>query len=432
MEASAKLPEILQNALQRGLLKRLPLTFLPFVNQQLHEWEYLFPNERRSTERLLLYVDSLSPEQSAALFSDVVGLEDRMGVHHWNFSTDGQTIQNASELARSPYFREWRQAVQTVFDAADKHALETNSAMNKPRNHLIVLDIPRTLPVEEAGAWPHWQGLGSRVKLEPLVAGASRSGLDSILVQLIGSATLAGPEQESLEPSARTLSADTWVIDGAKSLVEAFLAQAPSVPSGAVLLSYDRLDAFRETFSREMNSMSKNLDNADSVFDQLRKVDVLSLCPPEVASDPAVREFVRALFLSGNGALIFGNSFVEWAASEIIRRARPRFLAVRFGVRSKPKPFTSVVVFDNPDHVNPLPSVDDEPGSAIDAQILAAYIWYSALRYEEYRHSTVCICLVESLSEAYVVAPPDFTLGQISRPISIDVMAESLRSWIAG
>ena len=431
MEASAKLPENLQDALRRGLLTRLPLTFLPFVNQQLHEWDYLFPNERKSNERLLLYVDSLSPQRSAALFSEVARIEDRMGIRQWNFSTDGQTIENASELARSPYFQEWRHAVQAVFDASDNHTLETNPATNKPRNRMIVLDIPRALPIEEAGAWRHWQGFGTRVKLEPFVAGTSQSALDNILVQLIGCATVAGPEQKSLESSTQISPADTWVIDGAKSLVDAFIAHAPSVPSRAFLLSYDRLDGFRETFSRELNSMRKNLANADSVFDQLRKIDVLPLCPPEVALDPAVREFVRALFLSGNGAMIFGNSFVEWAASEVIRRARPRFLAVRFGVRSKPKPFTSVAVFENPDRVNPLPSVDDEAGSATDAQILAAYIWYSALRYEEYRRSTVCICLAGSLSEAYVVAPPDFALGQTSGPISIDVMAESLRSWIA-
>jgi len=221
------------------------------------------------------------------------------------------------------------------------------------------------------------------------------------------------------------------VIDGARSLVEVFMAQAPTLPSEPILLSYDRLNALRESFSSEMNSMSKSLNNADSLFDQLRKADVVPLCPPEIAADPTVREFVRALFLSGNGALVFGNSFVEWAASEVIRRARPHFVAVRFGVRSKPKPFTSVVVFEDPDHVNPLPSVDDEPGSAIDAQILGAYIWLSALRYDEYRRSTVCICLAESISEAYVVAPPDFAFGQTSGPIPIDVLADSLRSWIA-
>jgi hypothetical protein len=198
------------------------------------------------------------------------------------------------------------------------------------------------------------------------------------------------------------------------------------------LLSYDWLAVYRENFSREMNSMSKNLANADSVLDDLRNIDVLPMCPPEIASDPAVREFARSLFLSGNAAVIFGTSFAEWAASEAIRRARPRFMAVQFGVRSKPKPFTSVAVFENPDRINPLPSVDDLPGSAIDAQILAAYIWLSALRYEEYQRSTVCIGLAESLSEAYVVAPSDFALGKTSEPIPVDAIAESLRLLIAG
>ena len=103
MKGSESMPERLRDTLRRGLLGRLPLTFLPFVNQQISEWEYLFPNERQSTERLLLYVDRLSPEQAGRLFADVVRIEEKMGVRQWQFSTDQQTIQNASELARSPY-----------------------------------------------------------------------------------------------------------------------------------------------------------------------------------------------------------------------------------------------------------------------------------------------------------------------------------------
>ena len=38
-----KLPQTVQDALRKGLLKRLPLTFLPFINQHLREWDYLFP-----------------------------------------------------------------------------------------------------------------------------------------------------------------------------------------------------------------------------------------------------------------------------------------------------------------------------------------------------------------------------------------------------
>jgi hypothetical protein len=124
--------------------------------------------------------------------------------------------------------------------------------------------------------------------------------------------------------------------------------------SKAVLLSYTRLENYRQNFSREMNTMRKDLADADAVFDRLRKVDVTPWWPVEVAAHPAVREFVRALYLSGNGAVIFGNSFVEWSASEAFRRARPSFLAAKFGVRSKPKPFTGVAVFENPELVNPL------------------------------------------------------------------------------
>jgi hypothetical protein len=179
-----------------------------------------------------------------------------------------------------------------------------------------------------------------------------------------------------------------------------------------------------------MNTMRKDLADADAVFDRLRQVDISPWCPPEVAADPAVLEFVRSLYLSGNGAVIFANSFVEWAASEAFRRARPTVVAARFGVRSKPKPFTGVAVFDNPDQVNPLPSVDDFEGSVVDAQMLALYMWLAAGRYEEYQRSTVCVCIAESLSQAYLVAPPEFTLEQAAGPVSLDRLGHALCNWI--
>jgi hypothetical protein len=221
-------------------------------------------------------------------------------------------------------------------------------------------------------------------------------------------------------------------VDAGRSLVDAIVTQdaAPGAVTSAVLLSNGRLDNYRQNFSREMNTMRKDLADADTVFDRLRKVEVDPWCPAEVAQDPAIREFVRSLYLTGNGAVIFGNSFVEWAASEAFRRARPSFLAAQFGVRSRPKPFTGVAVFDNPDMVNPLPAVDDLPGSAVDAQMLALYVWLAASRFEEYRHSTVCICMAESLSQAYVVAPPEFNLWQEKEPISLDRLGRALLAWI--
>ena len=428
---AATFSDKLEEALNQGVLKRLPLTFLPFVNQQLHQWEFLFPNERRSVERLLLYVAGLTPSQSAALFRGVVELEDKMGVRHWEFSTNEQTIQNSSELARSPYFQEWRRAVQAVFDAADKAAMESTAAQPARVNRLVVLEIPGVLPLKEETAWRHWQGIGKPVKLA-LDAGQKADPLELLL---LGTPAQGAHPTQGLLHAAHSRSAatqaDIWVIDAGRELSDSLAAQPSSLTSvSPVLLSYGRLDAYRQNFSHEMNTMRKDLADADAVFDRLRKVDVSAWCPPEVAEDPAVREFVRSLYLSGNGAVIFGNSFVEWASSEAFRRARPSFLAARFGVRSKPKPFTGVAVFDNPDQVNPLPAVDDFEGSAVDAQMLALYAWLAASRYDEYQRSTVCVCIAASLSEAYVVAPPEFTLWQDAGPITLDRLGNALSAWL--
>jgi hypothetical protein len=422
----------LQEALNQGVLKRLPLTFLPFVNQQLHQWEYLFPNERRSVERLLLYVASLSETQSTALFLGVVELEEKMGVRHWEFSTAEQTIQNSSELARSPYFQEWRRAVQAVFDAADQAAQQNDATREAPVHRLVVLEIPRILPLKEGNLWQRWQGIGRPVTLA-LDSGQKTDPLESLLLGLPGK---GAESSQGLLHAARTRSAaahaDIWVVDAGRELSDSLAAQPGffTVASSPVLLSNGRLDAYRQNFSREMNTMRKDLADADAVFDRLRKVDVSPWCTPEVAGDPAVREFVRSLYLSGNGAVIFGNSFVEWASSEAFRRARPSLLAARFGVRTRPKPFTGVAVFDNPDQVNPLPAVDDFEGSAVDAQMLALYVWLAASRFEEYQRSTVCVCIAASLSQAYVVAPAEFTLSQDTGPVTLDRLGKALCAWM--
>jgi hypothetical protein len=77
MARPESIPDSLKLALDNGVIKRLPVTFLPYVKQQLHEWDYLFPNERQSVERLLLYVASLSTDRLSVLFRGVVELEDK-------------------------------------------------------------------------------------------------------------------------------------------------------------------------------------------------------------------------------------------------------------------------------------------------------------------------------------------------------------------
>ena len=429
-EAHDKFPEQLQKALDQGLLKRLPWTFLPFSRQQLHDWDYLFPYERQSAMHLLLFLASLSQAESTSLFREVVQVEEKMGVRNWQFSTEEQTILNASLLARSPYYQEWRKAVQKVFDAAEEHAARENAA-KASRHRFVLLVIPQKLPLDSTTVWRRWQSLGRVVKLEAKDAGGSQSP-----TQVLLGAPRAERRAGLLDIVTRrpgSTAADCWILDAGHELVESVLGNEPFEPGSypATLLSYERLAGFREQFSHEINTMQKDLSAADAVYDRLRKLDVTPWCPAEVAGVPVIREYLRSLYLSGNGALIYGNSFVEWGASEALRRARPDFLVARFGVRSKPKPFTSVAVFENPDEINPLPAVDDLPGSALDAQVLALYVWLAASRYDEYRTNTACVCLAESLSEAYVIAPPEFGLFREAQPVPFDRFRAAVDDWLS-
>ncbi len=71
-----------------------------------------------------------------------------MGVRHWQFSTSEQTIENSSELARSPYFQAWRRAVQAVFDAVEKNAQPARGTLQGLPHRLILLEFPNNLPLD--------------------------------------------------------------------------------------------------------------------------------------------------------------------------------------------------------------------------------------------------------------------------------------------
>jgi hypothetical protein len=63
--------------------------------------------------------------------------------------------------------------------------------------------------------------------------------------------------------------------------------------------------------------------------------------------------------------------------------------------------------------------------------MLALYVWLAAYRYDEYRHSTVCVCIAENLAQAYVVAPPEFPQWRETEIVSLDWLGSALRTWIA-
>ena len=432
MNVETNLPPAIAAALRRDLIQKLPRTFQPYINQEIQKWQFKFPYEQDYLGRVVGYLDGLSPEQFENLFSGVRQVEAKMKLDPRSFSAREQTIEGAAVLARSPYYLTWREEVNKVFDRIHGSALAEEQARLAAIHRLLLLIFPAALPLDPHDLLANWPE-GQLKKL----AWQKATGTPPSLL----AAVLKGPAQpdgkrgpgfveEFAAGKDRTLG-EVWLLESGTGLRELLpgLEVGLGGQSQAILLSFERLKAFREAFLDQIKSMRKALAEADTIMDRLRLVKVEPWCPEEIRDAPVIREFVRALFLSGNGSQLFSNAFVEWGTAQAVAHARPVVVVGEFGLRFKPKPFTSVAIFEDAARANPLPSVPDPEGSAVDAGMLAYYAWLAMRRYPECRR-TACVCLFENVPYVLVAGAEDFPLWKETEPISPERLASILRSWL--
>jgi hypothetical protein len=148
-------------------------------------------------------------------------------------------------------------------------------------------------------------------------------------------------------------------------------------------------------------------------------------------SDDILLAFVRDVLLTGNGTMIVNNTFVEWAAAQALRRAEPRLLVTRFGVRDKLKPFSSMVMFSQARPADHQPVVADPAGSFIDVEQLSYYVWVNAEKNPAYRGKTLYLFLAEGVDEMLAIGPETATASAANTPAArlSDVCATMAR-WL--
>jgi hypothetical protein len=391
---------------------RLPLTLRPILNEQISQWEMLFPFEQAQLQAFLLALDLLSPQELADLTAPLRELESKMDVRHWEFNEASNTVENAATLARSAYYGAWRREIQRFTEAINDRC-QRSTGREDNRKRLVLLVHPRELPLDEYTAWGNWQDRGRQLKI---------AGNAEDLTALVmngkgppGGAGILGRSKWDI--------ADLWFIDAGEKL-------SGMVPNNfpAASLSYSCLKPFRDKFLAQLNTMPKSITAADRTLASLRKMDWTQSFPADMAGNTLLQKFVIDVFLSGNGALIFSNPFVEWSASEAIRRARPQLVVARFGMRNKPKPFTSIAIFENQEQVSTVEDAPDPENSSIDAAILAFYVWLAANRYPEYEDAA-CLCISEHLSSVWAIAPPGSKIADLKGSVSPATLYSAVSEW---
>lgn len=390
----------------RKLIAELPVTLRPSLSGQLLEWDTLFPYERGRARHFLRGLASIQPPARDSLMQPLRQLEARMGVDRWNFTQSSDTMENASLLARSEFYAEWRQQIRRIYAAVEAAAQQHNQAL-PAKPHLAMAILPASLPFDPETVWSSWGKRGVAIAID-----GDPARISELLLQGPSSIPALLPQQGNFDAS------DLWLID-AESHLQSQHGDAQAVAS----LSWTSLLPLRDHVLERVNTVPRSIEITDQTLAAIRSEDMNAWWPAAIKDQPHLRKFLIDLYLSGNGALIFPNAFVQWAANEAMRRARPRVLITRFGMRAKPKPFTGIAIFENQHRISALPDIDDPHGSAVDASVLARYILLGLERYPE-GAQTAFLAIAESAKSAYLVAPAS------PSELSGAVTPEQLAAWI--
>jgi hypothetical protein len=417
-----KVSPTLQALIDKGLLDGLPLSFSTFCFDQIKGWELLFPAERGYFERLFGLLDRSNPPDVERLFKPLREIERKMGVNETTFPKGEFTLAQVDFLNRNRYYPEWRAAVAKVFGELDP-LLDAEIARGG-HARLVIVIAPAQLPVGPDRLWTRFEGRGKRVAVEVpegaeefvpvLLTGAERSRGAPTIAELFAAGKKGG---------AYT----SWIVEAG-----AGLCRLGTDSSQVVKYSYESLDSYRKRLMQEIQRVvdAQKIPGPRQLSERLKQMKILA-SEADVARDPILAEFARAVLLSGNGTLLINNTFVEWATVQAVRRARPSLTIVGFGVRNKIKPFSNLLIFADQETVTPIPSQMDTLGSYVDLEVFYQYIWQEFEKYPEYRSNTAYLFVADGMEEMLVIAPPDFPLLNATEPLKLPAVSVHLKEWLS-
>ena len=125
--------------------------------------------------------------------------------------------------------------------------------------------------------------------------------------------------------------------------------------------------------------------------------------PTEVAvndqdGNETLRRFKLSLLTEGSGTQIFSTTFVQWSAREILRRAQPCSLLLRFQPRQRQLPMNELLAANGDNNAV------DPAGSLIDADMGAWYTWIDQQRLTGAGQASL-IAWSEAHGQAVVIGP---------------------------
>jgi len=418
------------------VLDRLPRTFLVSILLELEKWPTLFEPERAYYRVLLKQLATFTGPESEKMFAGLASLESQSGCGQVK-ADDPKVVQERTLtlLRKAGVYSRWRQEVDGVFQNLQP-ILEAQLYPGDMENRLVIILYGKGIAIERDKLWTRFRGIGLRMPLELRGANQPESFLHALFTAGRHDAQEGSPRTlfQLLHESRKAAAPDAWVVEAGdvlQSLCEKSAEKGRQVDC-ATGMSYQRLRSYREQLTKAL--YDKVLSGVSGPLQLATYAKNLKVTPQEgvtMYSDDVVLAFIRDIFLSGNGTLILNNSFVEWASVQALKRAQPRLLVARFGVRDKMKPFSSLLLFSKPRPTDQVPILEDPLGSFIDVELLSYYIWLNAEKGPPYRKKTLYLLLAEGVDEILAVPPSPREPAPTSLPTATlpDVLA-TMVEWL--
>jgi len=409
-----------------ALLEALPATFHASILIELEKWDALFEAERAYQRAQLQHLASLPEPERRRLFDGLARVEADAGCDRIKtpqparFQDEAQAALRAKRL-----IARWRQEVAAVFDAVQPAVDARLYPADAPRR-VVLQSYASGIGVQVPQLWSRFKNTGVRV---PLSIDGVR-GPDAFVRGLFGGGTSTLFGAVRARDGATTL--DAWAVESGASL------HTHGTPGGAggtdrthTILSYERLRGYRDNLTRALyQKIQAGVESPQAFAAYARGLRIVP-APDALADDSdAMVGFVRDTFLTGNGTLFVNNTFVEWASVQALRRAQPRLLVSRYGVRDKMKPFSSLLLFSQPRAADQIPDIEDPFGSFIDVEQLAYYVWLNAEKGAAYRGRTLYLFVADGIDQMLALAPGAKATAAPARPATLPDVCATMAQWL--
>ena len=351
-------------------LRRLPLSFLPNLLREVIEYDYKFPAERAALEKELANLASLSDSQVEDLFSGFskITLSAQLASSDWVNSPAQFVEQLSAHLWTTHQLDNFRVAATKY--ANDLSAAVAAEPPSIPRFGIAVIgggvtsfDEPLFRKLRPYGTY------FSHVKPE--------NGL-KLLLEAVGARAKAHPAPYG-----------HWYIDG---------GDPADHDSALTTISYRALAPTREALLSRIQSETERPgmgpEALRSIMARLQPADLRM----SGTGDEILERFQVKLLAEGSGTQLFSTSFAQWAAREVLRRAQPLTLLVRFAPRQRQKPMNELL------SANSNPPEMDVVGSLMDADMGAYYNWLNQQRLPGAEKSSFLVWF-EGHNSALAISP---------------------------